>query len=306
MSKTFSGIIKRSTGSWYEVLLPDGTVYHCRLAGKHRLNEENTTNFLAVGDQVNFIGEENKIGWIKEKLERKSKIMRRSNKAGSYYHVIAANIDQLVITATLKFPVTPPGFIDRLLVSAEIEEITPIIIFNKKDLRTNVQQKKFESLQSIYTSAGYKVLNTSALSSEGIEEVKKELRDKTSLFAGHSGVGKSSLLNRIHPELNLKTKSISAATNKGKHATTFAEMHQLSANTYVIDAPGIRDFGITDLEKPELSHYFPEMRNHIQECRFNDCLHKNEPDCKIKELLNEGELSQERYDSYLRILDNMD
>lgn len=305
MAGELEGIVKKSTGKWYQVLAPDGHVYECHLAGKHRLYEKDTTNPLAVGDQVLFKKEEQKPGWIYSKKRRSTEIVRHSHKAGSFYHIIAANVSQLVIIASIKQPRTSQGFIDRLLVSAETEEITPLIVFNKKDERTKAQEKSFQRLYNIYSDIGYQVFNTSAETGEGLPDLEKALENHTSLLAGHSGVGKSSLLNYINPELNLKTRPISKATQKGKHATTFAEMHPLKESAFVIDAPGIKDFGLTDLEKPMLSHFFREMKPYVNECRFNDCLHNEEPGCKVKEQTEQGVISSERYNSYLRILENM-
>ena len=297
------GTIIKSTGSWYTVMQEDGAVIECRIKGKFRIKGIKSTNPVAVGDKVEFVPEDG-TGMITGIEERKNYIIRKSINLSKQSHIIAANIDQGFLIVTLVLPRTSTGFIDRFLITAEAYGIPVNIIFNK----TDVLDKELHILQKemifIYENIGYKCYEVSALKKENTEVIKKLMKDKVNLVAGHSGVGKSTLVNVLEPGLNLKTASISSAHNKGMHTTTFAEMHPLSFGGFIIDTPGIKELGIIHMNKQELSGYFPEMRVLKNQCRFNNCLHVNEPDCAVKEAVERGEISGSRYHSYLSILNS--
>ena len=239
-------------------------------------------------------------------FDRKNYIARVSPHNKNQHHIVASNLDQSFLFATLREPKTSQGFIDRFLVSCEAYHVPAILIFNKADVYRKKELEKFEELKKIYEPLGYEVFLTSIMNRQGIDAVKNGLVNKTTLLSGHSGVGKSSLINVIFPELNLRTKEVSDWSGKGMHTTTFAEMFDLPFSGKVIDTPGLREFGLVDIQKNELSHYFPEMRQRLQNCQFNNCMHINEPNCAIKEALNKGEIHVERYVSYMTILDTME
>jgi ribosome biogenesis GTPase len=255
-----------------------------------------------VFDHIN----EQVIGTISEIEERRNYIIRKATKLSKQSHIIAANIDQLILIITLANPRTSTGFIDRVLVTAEAYHIPSVIVINKTDLNNNIIDKKIKELVAVYEPLGYKCYHTSALTGNGIKEVKDLLKDKIGLFAGHSGVGKSAIINAIDPELNLKTKEISPVHAKGVHTTTFAEMFQLENNGYIIDTPGIKEFGIVDFDKNDLSQRFPEMRELMAACQFNNCTHTHEPKCEVKNALDKGKISQARYTNYLNMLNNVE
>jgi ribosome biogenesis GTPase len=242
---------------------------------------------------------------ITEIAGRRNYINRQSPRYKHQHHIIAANLDQSMLVATLKEPRTSQGFIDRFLVASEMYHVPSIIVFNKADLYKKKELEKFEQWKGIYEAAGYKVFLVSAKDNEGIEQVEEELVNKTTLISGHSGVGKSSLLNVILPNLDLKTKNISGWSGKGQHTTTFAEMFDLPNGGRLIDTPGMREFGLVDIEKQEVSHYFPEMKRRLNDCQFNNCLHVNEPGCAIKDAVADGVISEDRYVSYVNILDSI-
>jgi ribosome biogenesis GTPase len=301
------GLVLRSTGSWYDVLGEDNLHYASRTKGKLRLSGFKTTNPIAVGDIVTFEKADDKGQGIIDGIElRNNYIIRKSIKNKNQGHIIAANIDQTVLVATITFPRTSLGFIDRFLISAEAFRIPQVIIFNKSDLLTEKDKKKQKGYIELYEKLGVLCLEVSALNNEGLEQVKKCLKGKKSLLSGHSGVGKSTLLNCIAPTLNLKTSDVSTFAEKGVHTTTFAEMFLLDKETYIIDTPGIKELGLMDIEEQELSDYFPEMRALIGECKFHNCLHTHEPGCAIKEKMVEGLIAESRYKSYLSMLDNDD
>jgi ribosome biogenesis GTPase len=302
------GMVMRSTGSWYEVLSQDKVVYQCRLRGKFKIKELKVTNPIAVGDQVQFEVEDITSGRavITDILPRENYIIRKSVHKAAFGHIIAANIDQAVLLITLAFPRTSLGFIDRFLVTAESFRIPVVLVFNKTDLLNEESLQYQQMLAGLYESLGYKSLFTSVLKGEGIEDFKKELYNKKSLLSGHSGVGKSSLVNSITPGLQLRTSEVSTFANKGVHTTTFAEMFEIAADTFIIDTPGIKELGLIDIEKEELSHYFPEMREKLGECRFYNCSHVHEPGCAVITALEEGEMAESRYASYLSMLDDYD
>ncbi|MBP5545807.1 MAG: ribosome small subunit-dependent GTPase A [Bacteroidales bacterium] len=309
------GLVIRTTGSWYRVLLADGGQRDCRLRGNYRLRGNKQTNPVAVGDHVFFEMQDDGTGVIHDVADRKNYIIRRATKLSKQTHVIAANIDLLCIVATLGLPRTSTGFIDRLLVTAEAYHIPACILFNKVDLYDDELWEIHNEVKAIYTAAGYPVYEISALEGTGLDEVKQLIAGKTVLFSGHSGVGKSALLNALSPDLALKVGDISDWSLKGKHTTTFAEIFpvqlspftsHLSPFTYLIDTPGIKEFGMVDFTAQELSHFFPEMRALLPKCRFANCTHRHEPGCAVKEALDEGFLSAERYKNYLGILEDIE
>ncbi len=290
----------------------------CRLRGNYRLRGNKQTNPVAVGDRVLFDTLDDGTGLIYEVQDRRNYIVRRATKLSKQTHVIAANIDLLCVVATLGLPRTSTGFIDRLLVTAEAYHIPACIIFNKVDLlkyETEMVEaeddnpatlsSQLSTLKDIYTGAGYPVLEVSALDGTGIDGLKEMLAGKTVLFSGHSGVGKSALLNAISPGLDLKVGQISDWSLKGKHTTTFAEIFPVG-NTYLIDTPGIKEFGMVDFTPQELSHFFPEMRRVLHDCYFTNCTHRHEPRCAVKAAVEEGAISAERYNNYLNIIEGID
>ena len=302
------GIVVKSTGSWYEVMKPSGEIINCRLKGKFRLQGLKHTNPVTVGDKINYEMEPNSENGVIFSIEpRKNYIIRKSSNLSKQTHIIASNIDQAILMVTIAFPTTSLGFIDRFLVTAEAYHIPTTIIFNKVDLCTNgLEDLLQETIDLYHKKVGYAYLKTSVNEKIGLDEVKALLQNKTTLVAGHSGVGKSSLLNAIEPNLNLRTGIISKTSFNGQHTTTFAQMHPLSFGGFIIDTPGIREFGVVDLNNAELSHYFKEMKPFIGKCKFNNCQHIHEPQCAVLEALEAGQIPAERYQSYLSIMANED
>jgi ribosome biogenesis GTPase / thiamine phosphate phosphatase len=302
------GLVIRSTGSWYDVRDDEGTVWQCRLKGKFKIKGFKVTNPIAVGDRVQWEieNESTYTGTITGIEPRENYIVRQSVHKTAHAHLLAANIDQTIIIATLTFPRTSLGFIDRLLVTAEAFRIPSIIIFNKQDL-FDKETKAFQNeIIEMYQRAGYECITTSTITNEGIETLENLLQNKISLFSGHSGVGKSSLLNVIAPDLDLRTNEVSTFANKGVHTTTFAEMFELAPNTFIIDSPGIKELGLSEIKMEELSHYFPEMRALLNECKFHNCRHIDEPKCAIKNAVESGEIAISRYESYLSMASGQD
>ncbi len=297
----------KSTGSWYTVKDGAGKWHNARIKGVFKIDGITSTNPLAVGDIVEIEVEDETAGtaMINEIYERKNYINRQSPRNKYQHHIIAANLDQSMLLATLKDPKTSQGFIDRFLVASEMYHVPPIIVFNKSDIYRKKELDIFSELENMYEAIGYPVYLISVEKKEGIEPVKKMLENKVTLISGHSGVGKSSFLNNVFPELNIKTQLVSGWSGKGMHTTTFAEMYDLPKGGKLIDTPGMREFGLVDLSKQELSHYFPEMRNKINQCQYNNCLHTEEPDCAIKDALNAGSIHVDRYVSYRKILDTV-
>lgn len=299
-------IVYKSTGSWYKVKTSEGKFFNARIKGIFKMDEITTTNPVAVGDEVEIEEEgieDNAI--INEIYKRSNYIVRSSPHQQAQRHIIASNLDQLLLFATLKEPRTSQGFIDRFLVCAEAFHIPPVIVFNKYDLYKSKELKKLEEFKEIYQPLRYRVVHTSLLNDDGFEQLLHLLAGKATLLSGHSGVGKSTFINRLFPDFVLKTKEVSVWSGKGMHTTTFAEMYDLPGGGRIIDTPGIREFGISDIPRNELSHYFPEMRERLTGCRFNNCLHINEPGCSIKDAMEKGEISEERYVSYYNILNSM-
>lgn len=300
------GTVIKSTGSWYLVRNSDGEIIQCRLKGKLKLNDIKTTNPVAVGDLVLFDYEEENLGNIYEILPRKNYIIRKSVHKTGHASLIAANIDQAMVVVTIKLPKTSLGFIDRFLVSAEAYQIPCTLIFNKQDLLNDEEKEIQNELINLYQNIGVESILCSVKDNEGIEAIKSKLANKISLISGHSGVGKSSLINLLIPNLDLQTKEISKFANKGVHTTTFAEMFTLNKNTFIIDTPGIKEIGLVDIESNELSNYFPEMKKLENQCKFNNCVHVNEPNCAVIDALEKNEIALSRYKSYLSMLEGDD
>ncbi|WP_432713220.1 ribosome small subunit-dependent GTPase A [Pedobacter sp.] len=296
------GLVIKSTGSWYQVHATDGQDYDCRIKGKFRIKGIQTTNPIAVGDQVVFDLEPNaNTGVIHQLLERKNYIIRKSINLSKQAQIIAANMDQAFLIVTLASPRTSLGFIDRFLVTSEAYRIPTMLIFNKLDLFSGEGLEILAQYKSIYEKIGYPCYEVSALEGTNLDQIESLLKDKTTLFSGHSGVGKSSLINVLLPGMEIKTGIISEASDKGQHTTTFAEMHTLPFGGYLIDSPGIRELGIFDIRPEELGHYFVEMRALMNQCRFNNCRHVNEPGCAVMDAVAEGSIDISRYESYLSI-----
>ncbi|NNJ55982.1 MAG: ribosome small subunit-dependent GTPase A [Bacteroidia bacterium] len=297
------GIVSKSTGSWYKVILNNQEV-DARLRGKIRNQELKSTNPVVVGDEV-VLSEINDEYFIEEIKERHNCIVRKSNKLSKQYQVIASNIDLALLIITPTSPYTPQGFIDRFLVNAEAYHIPVTIIINKSDIDSKKANKYRDYLLDLYTQIGYPIYSMSFLKAEDIVRIEQIIENKTVLVSGNSGVGKSTLINQLDEDLNQKIGSISTSYNKGMHTTTFAQMFRLGENTRIIDTPGIKDFGIVQLEKNMISHYFPEMKMMLEGCKFNNCMHLEEPGCKIVEALQNEEIHESRYFNYIGILDSL-
>jgi ribosome biogenesis GTPase len=300
------GLVLQSTGSWYQVETERKDVFPCRLPGRFRQEDNKTTNPIAVGDRVVIqFDEETGDRVIEEILPRSNYIVRQSPRQKHARHIIAANIDQAMLIVTVSQPRTSTGFIDRFLVAAETYHIPVIIVVNKMDVLRDKDQCKLEEILEIYPPLGYPVLTVSAEKKMGLESVTDEMKGKTTLISGHSGVGKSTLINALQPGLDLKTKHISSKWEKGMHTTTFATMYPIMQDAYIIDTPGIKEFFVVEIAPQELSGYFPEMREKLQQCQYNNCLHFNEPGCAVREAVEAGEIAFPRYENYLNILENL-
>jgi len=301
------GVVVKSTGSWYSVKLPSREYIQCRIKGKFRLEGIKHHNPIAVGDKVEVEIEAGQgTGLITAIRDRKNYIIRKASNLSKQTHILASNLDQAMIVVSLVQPATSLGFIDRFLATAEAYHVPAIIIFNKSDLYGGPLKEILGDTVSIYEEIGYTCIVCSATRKEHIDELKELLKDKTTLVTGHSGVGKSTLLNAVEPSLHLKTGEVSSYSNKGKHTTTFAEMFELPFGGSIIDTPGIKELGVVDFEDNEVSHYFKEMRALIGQCKFNNCRHVNEPGCAVLKAVAEGKIREERYASYLSILNNED
>ena len=303
------GLVLKSTGKIYNIILENGEIIKATIRGKLRIEGLKTTNPIAAGDRVELTAasdtnsQDSKISYsIQSILPRKNYIVRKSTNLSKQMQIIAANVDHAYLLVTLKSPVTQIGFIDRFLVSAEAFRIPTTLLFNKIDLFGAEEEHLFTELSAIYTSLGYTCHRICAENESQISFLRKELKEKQVMISGNSGVGKTTLVNSLDPTLTLRTGEISKVHEQGKHTTTFAEMHSLASGGYIIDTPGIRAFGVIDLEKEHMAHYFPEMRNLIGACRFHNCLHLNEPNCAVKAAVEKDEISFSRYQSYLDLM----
>ncbi|MBD0276956.1 MAG: ribosome small subunit-dependent GTPase A [Flavisolibacter sp.] len=302
-------IVYKSTGSWYTVKDERGAFWNARMKGVFKLDDITSTNPIAVGDVVDVEVENQGEGTaiITNIHDRRNYINRQSPRTKHQHHIVAANVDQSLLLATLKEPRTSQGFIDRFLVACEMYHVPALIVFNKFDLYREKEKERFGAFKEMYGQIGYPVIGMSVKEKKGIEEVHQLLRNKLTLISGHSGVGKSSFINVLIPGVNIRTKDISGWSGKGQHTTTFAEMYDLPADDAgkIIDTPGMREFGLVDVERSELSGYFPEMRAVLNDCQFNNCLHINEPGCAVKEAVANGAIDEERYISYYNILESL-
>lgn len=300
------GIVLKSTGHWYEVMDPNRTIINCRLRGKFRMEGIKSTNPIVVGDHIQFNMMEDGSGYITHIEKRKNYIDRKSTKLSKITHLIASNIDQAFLIITLHDPRTSLGFIDRFLVAVEGFRIPCTLVFNKMDLYTSKDIEVVNYLSDLYLNAGYEVIHTSIISNQGIDLLKSKMSGAVSLVSGHSGVGKSALINTIFPGFNLKVGEISEYHKKGKHTTTFAQMYPLNENSYIIDTPGIKEFGLIEYSKEEIRDYFPEIRAYNNQCRFADCSHIHEPGCAVIKAVEEGLIPSSRYMNYVAILEDDD
>lgn len=299
------GRVIKSTGSWYDVRNDAGEVVQCRLRGKIRLDGLRTTNPVAVGDWVNFEKERDKDTCVIDKImPRTNVIVRKSVNLSKESHIIASNVDQAILVATIAQPRTSTGFIDRFTVTAEAYHIPVVIVFNKCDLYNDEQNAVAEELMRVYNGIGYQSFVISAKTGYNCDRLKTIMKDKLSMFSGHSGVGKSALVNRLDPNLDIRVGEISEVHEKGKHTTTFAQMYELGFGGYIIDTPGIKEFALFDMEKETLAQRFPEMRALMHDCRFNNCTHLHEPHCAIKTAVEEGVIADWRYENYCNMMDD--
>lgn len=304
------GIVIKSTGSWYTVETENGEKFECKIKGKFRIKDIKSTNPVAVGDRVEFTVQssnnkenEQNIGLISSIEERKNYIIRRSQNLSKQSHIIAANIDQAVLVVTMFYPVTTTTFIDRYLASAEAYRIPVVIVFNKNDRLNKEQQASLDTIIDVYTKIGYSCITTSATTLLGIESLKEALKHKINVVNGHSGVGKSTLINILEPGLKLKTMDISDVHNTGKHTTTFTTLYKLNFGGYIIDTPGIKAFGMLEMEAWEISHYFPEIFKISANCQYKNCSHTHEPGCAVKKAVENNEIAKSRFTSYLGLLE---
>ncbi len=298
------GTVIKSSGSVYGVRAIDGTVIDCRVKGNFRLKGIRSTNPVAVGDNVVFDMREDGTAYIVDILERKNYIVRKASNLSKQSHILAANLDLCFLIVTVSHPVTATTFIDRFLASAEAYRVPVVIVFNKTDLYNNTEQEELEYLTALYESIGYRCLHTSTVTNSGIDTLKEMMQGKTSLFAGNSGVGKSSLVNAISPEIATKVGEISKTHDTGMHTTTYTEMFEFMPDSYIVDTPGVKGFGTFDMEVEEISHYFVEFFELSKDCRYGNCTHTHEPGCAVLEALEKGEIAPSRYQSYLSMLED--
>jgi ribosome biogenesis GTPase len=298
------GLITKSTGSWYQVLeYETGKFFEARIRGKFKLIKTRLTNPLAVGDLVEFSLEQDDVAWITKIEPRKNYLIRKSVNLSKEAHIIASNIDIACFIFTLKHPETSYGFLDRFLACCEAYNITPLILFNKMDVLSEEEKEFTAEIEGLYQNIGYQTLEISSYSKLNLELLKNSIKDKVSVFFGHSGSGKSTLVNAMQPGVNIKTSAISATHLKGKHTTTFAQMHFWKFGGSVIDTPGVREFAMIDVEKEEIQHYFPEIFKTGRKCKFHNCMHINEPKCAVLDAIEIGEIEETRYVTYLKIME---
>ena len=298
------GLVIKNTGSWYVVKTEDGRQIECKIKGNFRLKGIRSTNPIAVGDRVRIVLNPEGTAFITEIEDRKNYIIRRASNLSKQSHIIAANLDLCMLVVTVNYPETSTIFIDRFLASAEAYRVPVALVFNKTDLYSEDELRYLDGLMHLYTHIGYPCFRISALNEEGIQEIKEELKEKITLFSGHSGVGKSTLINAILPEANLKTGEISTAHNKGMHTTTFSEMFPVEGDGYIIDTPGIKGFGTFDMKDEEVGHYFKEIFEFSAHCKYRDCTHRHEPGCAVREAVENHYISESRYTSYLNIFED--
>ena len=300
------GFVIKNTGSWYSVKTDDGKVVECKIKGNFRLKGIRSTNPVAVGDHVEIALNQEGTAFITHIDERRNYIIRKSQNLSKQSHIIAANVDQAFLIVTVNYPQTSTTFIDRFLASAEAYSVPVVLVFNKRDILSDDERHYQQSMVHLYETIGYECREISAATGEGVEGLHKLLKGKITLLSGNSGVGKSTLINQILPEANLRTAEISDAHNTGMHTTTFSEMLELPEGGYIIDTPGIKGFGTIEMQGVEVAHYFPEIFKHSADCRFSNCTHTNEPGCAVREAVEAHYISQSRYKSYLNILEDKD
>ena len=300
------GLVIKSTGSWYEVKTSEGEIIRCRVRGKLKIKGLKVTNPVSVGDHVQYDLEDNGQGIIHSIIPRTNYLIRRSTRKTAFGHILASNIDLAVVIATISFPRTSLGFIDRFLVAAESFRISSLLVFNKTDMWENEEREYANELQILYKKVNVDFLIMSATSGYNLDLFREKLLGKISLIAGHSGVGKSTILNLFSPKINQKTAEVSTFANKGIHTTTFAEMFEIDNDTYVIDTPGIKELGLMDIYNEEISHFFPEMRDLFGKCKFHNCTHTHEPNCAVMDAVENGEIAMSRFESYLSMMEGFD
>lgn len=300
------GLVIRSTGSWYAVKTTEGKIIDCRVRGKLKIKGLRITNPVSVGDQVQYDLVDNEQGVIHTILPRTNYLIRRSTRKTTFGHILASNIDLAVVIATISFPRTSLGFIDRFLVAAESFRIPALLVFNKTDMWGEEEALYARELEYLYKNINVDFLTMSAETGNNLDAFKEKLTGNISLIAGHSGVGKSTIMNLLSPEINQTTSEVSTFANKGTHTTTFAEMFEISENTYVIDTPGIKELGLMDIYDKEISHFFPEMRNLFGKCKYHNCTHTHEPNCAVIESVENGEIAMSRFESYLSMMEGID
>lgn len=298
------GLVIKNTGSWYQVKTDDGRFIECKIKGNFRLKDIKSTNPIAVGDRVQIIINQEGTAFINEIEDRKNYIVRRSSNLSKQSHILAANLDQCLLVVTVNYPETSTIFIDRFLASAEAYRVPVKLVFNKVDAYNEEERHYLQSLIKLYTHIGYPCFAISAKTGEGIEQVMEELKGRVTLFSGHSGVGKSTLINTLLPGHEIKTASISSYHNKGMHTTTFSEMFPVAGDGYIIDTPGIKGFGTFDMEEEEIGHYFLEIFKTSAHCKYNNCTHRHEPGCAVRQAAEEHYISESRYTSYLNMLED--